>query len=56
MISLMISPMISQSIPTLTQFCKQMISMCAYPIAQASGAWQRRGVELDAGEEQKAAD
>ncbi len=55
MISPMISPMI-KSIPTLTQFCKQMISMWAYPIAQASGAWQRRGVELGSGEERKAAD
>ena len=27
MITSMISPMISQSIPTLTQFCKQRISM-----------------------------
>ncbi len=33
-----------------------MISIWAYPIAQASGAWQRWGVELDVGEEQKAAD
>ncbi len=56
MISPMISPMISQSIPTLTQFCKQMISMWVYPIAQASGAWQRRGEELDISEERKAAD
>ena len=56
MMTSMISPMISQSIPTLTQFCKQMISMWVYPIAQASGAWQRRGVELGSGEERKAAD
>ena len=56
MITSMISPMISQSIPTLTQFCKQMISMWVYPIAQASGASQRRGVELGSGEERKAAE
>ncbi len=60
MIWLMISPMIAQSIPRLTQFCEQMISIWAYPtwIAQASRAssWQRRGVELDVGKEQKAAD
>ena len=56
MISPMISPMISQSIPKRTQFCKQMISMWAYPIAQESGSWQRRGVELGSGEERKAAD
>ena len=43
MITSMISPMISQSIPTLTQFCKQMISMWVYRIAQRA--------ELGRGEE-----
>ena len=56
MITSMISPMISKWIPTLAQFCKQMLSMWVYPIAQASEAWQRRGEELGSGEERKAAD
>ena len=43
MITSMISPMTSQSIPTLTQFCKQMISMWVYRITQRA--------ELGRGEE-----
>ena len=43
MITSMISPMISQSIPTLTQFCMQMISMWVYQL--------RRRSELGRGEE-----
>ncbi len=47
MITSMISPMISQSIPTLTQVCKQRISMWVYQL--------RRRLELGRGEERKAA-
>jgi len=60
MILYMITPMISyhtgSQSPYLKQICKQMISMWVYPIAQASWAWQRRGVVLGSGRERKAVD